>query len=184
MTDHDLLQAYAQGRNQACLGEFVERYQSSMLRYATRIVGSREAAQDVVQEAFLRVAKKPKRLLEVKSCHNWLLRVTRNIGIDHLRKVKRHRKHVERAAERIPRETRATDAPLAVAEKKELQARMRAEIDKLPTRYRELLLLRIQEHKTYREIAEITGLTATHVGYLLHHAVKALTVRLNSVGQA
>ena len=46
-------------------------------------------------------------------------------------------------------------------------------------RQRELLLLRIEEHKTYKEIAEITGLTATNVGYILHKAVKALSRKLN-----
>ena len=37
--------------------------------------------------------------------------ITRNIGIDHLRKVQRHRRHTERAAERIPTETRPAEAP-------------------------------------------------------------------------
>ena len=55
---------------------------------------------------------------------------------------------------------------------------VRVEIDRLPPRQRELLLLRVQEKKSYKEIAEIAGLTATNVGFILHQAMKALSTRL------
>jgi RNA polymerase sigma-70 factor (ECF subfamily) len=57
---------------------------------------------------------------------------------------------------------------------------VRAAIDRLAPRHRELLLLKVVEQKSYREIAEITGLTVTNVGYLLHMAVKALGGRLKA----
>ena len=63
-------------------------------------------------------------------------------------------------------------------EKEEMRARVQAEIEHLGPRYRELLLLKVQEDKSYREIAEITGLTVTNVGYLLHMAMKELSRRL------
>ena len=43
--------------------------------------------------------------------------------------------------------------------------------------------MRIQEKKSYREIAEITGLTATNVGFILHQAMKSLGRRLKEEGE-
>lgn len=180
MTDQELLRAYVDSSDAESLGTFLERYQNSLVRFADRLLGDSEAAQDVVQETFLQVARHPRRLIGVQSCHNWLLRVARNIGISRIRRDVRARKHAEvfrERAEARAREKAQRDASALEAE--ELQGKVRAEINKLNPRYREVLLLKVQEEKSYREIAEITGLTVTNVGYLLHRAMKELSVRLN-----
>ena len=182
MTDQDLLRAYVYGRDVECLGAFVSRHQDSVLRFVARLLGDVDVAQDVVQETFLRVARHPKRLLRVDSCHNWLLRVARNIGMDHIRRVSRHRKHAESVARHAESVASVAEAePGAALEKEELHARVRAEIERLPGRQRELLLLRLQEQKSYKEIAEITGLSATNVGFILHQAMKRLTHQLRNL---
>ena len=43
------------------------------------------------------------------------------------------------------------------------------------------MLLKIQEARTYREIAEITGLTVTNVGYLVHQAMQTLKLKLKDL---
>lgn len=176
MTDQDLISAYAERRDAACFTAFVERHQGPVVRFATRLLGDREAAQDVAQETFLAVARRPKRLLGLSSTQNWLLRTARNIGVDHLRRLERQRRHAQRAGERAP--PGPADGPLERLERREVRERVRGEIARLAPRQRELLLLRIQEGKSYREIAEITGLSVTNVGFILHQAVKALGRRL------
>jgi RNA polymerase sigma-70 factor (ECF subfamily) len=179
MTDRDLLRAYAESSDTDSLGTFFGRHEGSLLRFVAKFLGDADRAQDVVQETFLQVARHPAKLLGVESCHNWLLKVARNIGITHLRRDARQRKHAlaaapiatEGAAERIHERT-------AVLEKEESRQRVRAAIERLSPRHRELLLLKIEENKSYKEIAEITGLTVTNVGYLLHMAMKELTRRL------
>jgi RNA polymerase sigma-70 factor (ECF subfamily) len=181
MTDRELLLAYAESSDTESLGAFVQRYQSSLVRFAGKLLCDPEAAQDVVQETFLQVARHPRRLLDVHSCHNWLLRVTRNIGVSRIRKEARLRKHTEALRERT-RLQAAEKAPSAsrILEAEELRATVRSEINRLNPRYREVLLLKVQEEKSYREIAEITGLTVTNVGYLLHQAMKQLSSRLRT----
>lgn len=179
MTDQDLLRAYAESRDMDSLGAFFGRYEESLLRFSGKLLGDADRAQDVVQEAFLTVVRHPGKLLGVESCHNWLLRVTRNIGITHLRRDSRARRHAERAAERNASDAEETESARATTlEKDETRLRVREEIAKLNPRHRELLMLKIEENKSYREIAEITGLTVTNVGYLLHMAMKELTRRL------
>jgi RNA polymerase sigma-70 factor (ECF subfamily) len=178
-TDRELLQAHLDGRDAESLGTFVSRYQGPLLRFAVKLLKDEEAAQDVVQETFLTVARNPGRLLGVVSCHNWLLRVARNIGVGHLRRAAVLRRHAPAIAERAAGEAAERERQEAAElERKELHTRVRAEIDRLSPRHRELVLLRVQEEKSYREIAEITGLSVTNVGYLLHMAMKTLARRL------
>ena len=181
MTDRDLLLAYSKSSDAESLGAFMRRYQDSLTRFASRFLGDPEVAQDVVQETFLQVARHPARLLDVENCHNWLLRVARNIGITQIRKRERARRHAEALGRRIAAEGGAAreDGAARAVEDEEVRARVHAEIARLSPRHREVLLLKVQEEKTYREIAEITGMSVTNVGFILHQAVKTLSRRLD-----
>lgn len=186
MTDRDLLAAYAKSRDVESLGAFLGRYQDSLVRFVSGYLQDESAAQDIVQETFLRVARHPQRLLDVSNCHNWLLRVARNLSVDHLRGVIRRRKHTaayarQRAAEAAAREASLAEPADAAVEREEVRRRVREEIRQLNPRLKELMLLKVQEGKTYREIAGITGLSVTNVGYLLHRAMKTLAVRLKDL---
>ena len=179
MTDHELLLAFAERSDADCLGVFIGRHEGPLLRFAGRLLGDRDGAQDVVQEAFIEVARDPRRLLSVESCGNWLFRVTRNIGITHLRRRARHERRARIGGERAAAEAEArSETDRTALEADEERARVRAEIERSSPRHREVLILKIVEEKSYREIAEITGLTVTNVGYLLHKAVKDLSRRL------
>ena len=181
MTDQELLRAYAESSDRESLGTFLTRYQGSLVRFAGRLLGDADAAQDVVQETFLQVARHPTRLLEVENCHNWLLRVVRNIGISRIRHDARARKHAEAFMEQATATAaERTEAAALTLEAEEARAKVRAAIGRLQPRYREVILLKIQEEKSYKEISEITGLTVTNVGYMLHRAMKELTARLES----
>ncbi|MEM7261172.1 MAG: RNA polymerase sigma factor [Planctomycetota bacterium] len=179
MTDHELLRAYLYDRDVDSLDAFVRRYQESLVRFAAKFLGDSDAAQDVVQEAFLRVARHPRRLLKVDSCHNWLLRVVRNVGVDHIRRASRQRKYTEAAAETVTEaQLSRQERPDAAVEREELEDRVRDEIEQLNPRQRELFHLQVAEGKSYREIAEITGLSVTNVGYHLHRIMRTLATRL------
>jgi len=179
MTDRQLLQAYVWKGDTESLGAFLGRYEESLVRFAARLLGDSDLAQDVVQETFLRVVRNPKRLLKAESFHNWLLRVTRNVGVDRIRRDARFRKHAPAIVEEAAARAKAKAERAAGAlEREELKTEVRAAIDRLNPRYREILLLKVGEEKTYREIAAITGLTVTHVGFLLHRAMKELSRRL------
>jgi len=181
MTDQDLLQAYVDSSDVDSLGTFLGRYQESLVRFVSGFLQDDSAAQDIVQETFLRVAKQPKRLLDVASCHNWLLSVARNLSVDHLRKKIRRRKHTSAYQEEVAHVQEAAEAADAEVSRVEVRDRVRREIDRLKPRLRELMLLKVQEGKSYREIAEITGLSVTNVGYLIHQAMGTLKFRLKDL---
>ncbi len=95
MTDQDLLRSFADRADVESLATFIHRYQDSLMRFITKFLGDYDVAHDVVQETFLQVAQRPRKLLKVTSCHNWLLKVARNLSIDYLRRRRTARNHVE-----------------------------------------------------------------------------------------
>ena len=184
MTDQDLLRAYVHSQDVDSLGVFLGRYEGPLMRFVANFLRDESAAQDLVQETFLRVAKKPSKLLDVSSCHNWLLKIARNLSIDHLRRLARSRKHSRALEYEAARSAAAAVPAIDRLEKSERMARVRSEIDRLRPRLRMVMLLKVQEGKSYREIAEITGLTTTNVGYLIHQAMKTLKTRLEDLREA
>jgi RNA polymerase sigma-70 factor (ECF subfamily) len=59
---------------------------------------------------------------------------------------------------------------------------VRLSLETLDLRSRELVRLKFEEDMTYRQIAEKTGLSVSNVGYVLHHAVKSLSIELKKLG--
>ena len=181
MTDRTLLEAYADTGDSECLGIFLKRYETSLIRFVSNFLGDEGIAQDIVQETFLKVARRPGKLLGVRSFHNWLLKVARNQSIDHLRRVIRQRKHSSRLQQEAATQAAQADTVIETLEHSERSARVRMEIDRLRPKLKEVMLLKVQESKSYREIAEITGLTVTNVGYLVHQAMQALRSSLRDL---
>jgi RNA polymerase sigma factor (sigma-70 family) len=148
----------------------VGRFEAPLVAYARSLLGDLHAAEDVVQDAFLRLhGQDPARL---NGClRPWLYRVCRNAATDVLR-----RRRI------MPRTNAATlDGPAtpdASVERRDAAARALAAVEELPATQREATVLRLRHGLAYREIAEVMGTTPSHVGVLLHDAMTALRRRL------
>lgn len=154
----------------------LERYERPLLRHAGSLLADPAAAQDVVQECFLRLlANGP----PVDNLSAWLHRVTHNLAVDHLRaEARRQRLHAAAASERAA-EAAAADEGLARAAAQDLVDRA---IQELSPNERAVLHLKLKADKSYREISAITGLSTSNVGYLIHQAVKKVASRLKAQG--
>ncbi len=154
--------------------------ESPLLSYAHRLLQDAEAAEDVVQEAFLQLHAQFDR---VHDARRWLYRTVHNRALN----VRRRQKRL------VPLSGAAEDS--AMAESADPQpwpdeqiARLegvglvRLSLERMEPRNRELVQLKFRDDLSYREISERTGLTVGHVGYLLHHALKALADDLASTG--
>ena len=161
----------------AGLPPVLARYQAALLRHATAVLGDGAAAQDVVQEAFLKLLGNGH---PVQSLPGWLHRVTHNLALDHLRRESR--------LERLHREAAPAAEPLAEPadsglDRREAEAVLAEELRRLPPNERAVLFLKLKEGRSYREISAITGLGAGNVGYLIHHGLKRLAARLAARSQ-
>ncbi len=153
-------------------------YEARLLRYAARLTGNPTAAQDVVQNALIKLIQRWREALEPSpQLGAWLYRVVHNEAVDHVRReVRRQAAHARQALEQEPfasePEADAAGPDRGVAAAEALQS--------LSARERELVVLKVYEQKSYKEISAITGLTVGNVGYILHHAMRKLAARLGT----
>jgi len=158
--------------------ELFAALESPLLSYALRLTGDLGAAEDTVQEAFMKLQSQFK---EVREPRRWLYRTVHNLALNHRRQ----------AGKIITLEVNAGDAALPPIDPADPQplpdeqiARsegiglMRLSLETLDERSRELIRLKFNEDLSYKQISERTGLKTGHVGYLLHHALKTMADEL------
>jgi RNA polymerase sigma factor (sigma-70 family) len=157
--------------------ELFAALESPLLSYALRLLGEREPAEDVVQEAFMKLHAQ---FGEVREPRKWLFRAVHNMAMNQ-----------RRAGAKVVAMPQFGDAEEGVdsaALPDEEIVRMegiglvRLSLGALDERTRALVKMKFEEELSYKQIAERTGLTVGHVGYLLHHALKNLASELSKNG--
>ena len=174
--------ASAAGSRPESIEELFDALESPLLGYALRLVADIDMAQDLVQEAFLRLHT---RFDQVREPRHWLYRTVHNLALNHRRDSAR----TVPMPPTSPADATPPDEPVDLQPLPDEQiARwegvglVRLGLQNLDSRSRELLLLKFQEELSYQVISTRTGLTVGHVGYLLHHALKALASELAKAG--
>ena len=137
-----------------------------LYRYALRILGNQMAAEDVVQEVFIKVWKKREEVKEIENKEAWAMTVTRNLALDKLRKKKYRHEPVE---EHYALKDAGMD-PAERVQSNDIMIRIKKAINALPDDQRQVVHLRDVEGYKYKEIADITGLTIEKVKVYLHRA--------------
>jgi len=163
------------------LDAVITHYEAPLLRYAGRLLNDPSAAQDVVQAVFLKLCKHWKNGARPSAqLKGWLYRVTHNQAVDHIRRESRIRVlHERHAEERAGDVDEAGHPQLDRSEALQLALRF---LPKLPEAERQVLLLRLQQGLSYKEIAEVTRRSEGNVGCLLHHAAHHLSEHLKRAG--
>jgi RNA polymerase sigma-70 factor (ECF subfamily) len=150
----------------------LRQHEAPLLRYAASLVGE-SRAQDVVQDAFLRLCAQP---FEKVSNHlaAWLFTVCRNRALE-LRRAERRLSPIEEEDDM----TESPDSgPLAKVERAEDVTRLRAAMQALSSRERELLRLKVEAGLSYKDIAQVTNLSVSNVGFILHTAIARIREQL------
>ncbi len=154
----------------------LERHESALIRYATRMTGSAEQARDVVQETFVRLCRQNRAELDGHLAE-WLYTVCRNRALTVRRKETRMTTLSEAAAAlRVSPEP----IPPAAIEQRESQGRVMTLVTALPDNQQEVLLLKFQSGLSYRQIAGVLQISVTNVGFLIHTAIKTLRQRMGA----
>jgi RNA polymerase sigma-70 factor (ECF subfamily) len=151
----------------------MKRFERPLLQYATRILGDSDRARDVVQETFVKLQNEKRAELDSAPA-KWLFTVCRNGALNICRKEKRMTYLDQELLE-----TRASDqpAPYEKLEAKEATGFLLRILGTLPPRQQEVLQLKFQNDLSYQQISEITQLSVSNVGVLIHNALKTLRQR-------
>ena len=162
--------------------ELFDALESPLLSYAYRLLGDFAAAEDVVQEAFMKLHSQQELVREPRP---WLFRTVHNAALNHRRRAIRTiplDAGAGEESERVPEPCDPQPLPDEEIARWEGIGLVRLTIEGLEPRSRELVRLKFQEQLSYKEISARTGLKVGHVGYLLHHAVKDIAAELAKAG--
>lgn len=160
--------ALTETQAQALLAAVYAQYASALHSYAYRLLGNQEDADDVTQEVFIRVHGRIDQLRDPSRLRPWLYRIATNLCMDYLRRRARTRKifgiavHIDGGGEEAeetgawaiaePGSTLAIDS---VAERDHIRLALR----RMSPKYATCLVLHSAQGLSYREIAEILGIT-------------------------
>jgi RNA polymerase sigma-70 factor (ECF subfamily) len=160
LSDADLVTSVAGGRDGG-FEELVRRYQRPIISYIYRMLNDYEASLDVSQEVFIKVYNSLDRYSCDYKFSTWLYRIAHNAAIDHLRRNSVNAQSLETengdGAYQIQIES-PHPTPEQERERSEWRTEIEAVVKRLPTAYRDLILLRHSKDLSYEEIAEVTSL--------------------------
>ena len=173
------------GPNGTALAAAVRQYETPLLRYVGHLLRDHpDEAQDVVQDSFLKLRAALATGAPPANLSSWLYRVAHNLAMDHYR---RQRRNVELEDDTVDSAAALlgdgpAPPPAAALERREACGLAAAELAKLPVEQRQVLVLKVLEGLTLREVAEITGESIATVHYRLQHGLRALARRLKEQG--
>ncbi len=164
----------ALARRRCGMEAVIDSYQSPLLRYAARLLNNATLAQDVVQNAFIKLFRQWQPDMHAdERLKSWLFRVVHNEAVDMIRAEERRRRHQEGHVTLMLNETDGGLTHDSGAD--ERVAIVLRCMECLPPAQRQVVLLRMQQGMSYEEISAVTGKSSGYVGNLLHKAVRQLS---------
>lgn len=148
--------------------------ESPLLRYAFGLLGRRELAEEVVQDAFLKLHE---HWGEVEIPRAWLFRCVRNFSFNILRKNKR-----ETLDESPSDRESALERPDDELGRLEVVGMIQMLVSEMEERDQSMVQMKYFQDLKYQEIADKLGMSVGNVGYRLHHLLKDLGERLRNSG--
>ena len=168
-TDIELVNAFREG-DEACFNELVRRYQQRVYWVARRVMGTHEDADDIVQDAFVRVYEGLAGFRGDANFYTWLYRITMNLALNALRK-KRIRDvvpfdHV--LEEALPGDSQSDQS----LHDREYQALLEQAVARLPVKQKAVFIMRYFDEMTYEEMAKVTKKSVGGLKANYFHALK------------
>jgi RNA polymerase sigma-70 factor, ECF subfamily len=153
----------------------LEQHVETVYRYALRLAGRRDLAEDIAQETVLRGWRSQNRLREPRTARVWLLRIATNVWNDHLRNTRFQPRSLE-AEPPCPRRL-----PGEASDERENVRLALAAMDELPPRQRQVLYLVTCEELSHAEVANVLEIDVKAVKSNLSLARKEMRRRLKDV---
>lgn len=172
--------------DQNAYADIVNLYQNKLYQLCYRMLGNKQEAEDITQEAFVRAYINLHSYDQKRKFSTWLYRIATNLCIDRIRKKK--------PDYYLDAEVAGTDGldmysqiaseerlPEDVVEQMELQERIQYEISRLPDKYRSVIVLKYIEELSLQEISEILEMPLGTVKTRIHRGREALRKQLNNL---
>ena len=178
--DETALVARARAGDEDAFRELVEGHSRDLFRLAYRMTGSRESAEDVVQESFLKAYKAIHRFDLNSRFSTWLYRIAANSATDLLRRQRRHGEERHRepdpasAGDPIGELEAVEPGPLRLAVSAEIERRVERGLARLTPLERAAFVLRHFEQRSIAEIGRVLGSRTNATKQAVFRAVRKL----------
>ena len=172
--------------DQNAFADIVSLYQHKLYQVCYRMLGNKQEAEDIAQEAFVRAYMNLHTFDQKRKFSTWLYRIATNLCIDRIRKKK--------PDYYLDAEVTGTEGldlysqiasddqlPEETLEQMELQDRIQYEISRLPDKYRTVVVLKYIEELSLQEISEILDMPLGTVKTRIHRGREALRKQLNNL---
>lgn len=180
LSDGALLQRFADGREQPAFTALARRYEATVLRICTEVLGNADRALDASQATFQALARRAGALDRQGPIGGWLSTVAYHMALRY-RVGDARRRQVERTAAERAEEREQTD-PGADLAQEELRLAVREELDRMPEKHRLPLILHYINGRTHAEVAREVGLPLGSVARRIGDALGQLRDRLVARG--
>ncbi len=162
--DHQLVRRYSRHGDERAFSELLSRHQSKIYSYIRSMVGDGDTANDIFQETFTKVITRMDETYDEQGKWiAWVMRIAHNATIDYLRKQKRYVDVSPKDEDDSDFYDRLTDPDATGAQEHlELDEAKRSlvrHMDRLPAEQREVVMLRHYYEMSFKEIAELTGVS-------------------------
>jgi RNA polymerase sigma factor (sigma-70 family) len=176
VADTELVAAVRRG-DDAAFEELYRRYQQRVTGYVTRMVGCREHAEEIAQEAFISALRRLRETEQAIAFKAWIYGIARNGAIDHLRARSRRGTevgydHVEAFIDTL--QPLSAPAPEAAMETKQTLTDLQGALGGLSDTHHRILVMRELEGLTYDQLGERLGLSRSQVESTLFRARRRL----------
>lgn len=172
LTDEELA-ARVQGGDTEAFGVLVERYEEKLVRYGRRFLSYREDIEDIVQDVFLSAFENMRSFDASQRFSPWVYRIAHNAYVNALKKRSRN-PFVTLDLDTLVSHPIYENPAQKEREQRELREMIDRGLEKLPPKYREILILYYLEEMPYKEIAEVLQVPTGTVGVRLKRAKAAL----------
>lgn len=160
--------------------EVVDRYRAELVNQSLAITGDLASAEEVVQETFCEVFKHPAKLVKVRSVGAWLRAINKANALNRIRSERTRRDHTDRRQRLDPKRLATTGGFSAM----ELQEMIAKSVEKLPPKYRTVVVMRYLEERSYQEISDRLGIPEGTVGWMVCDALMRLHNKLGYLCEA
>ena len=174
-TDADLIESTLAGDADA-FGELVRRYRDHYTRFAVRMLGTREDADEALQDAWMRAYRALDQCEDRERFGGWMYQIVANVcRTKATRGGRRARRYVD---DELALEQAATEPD---ANEMALRDEIQRALDRLDDDYREAFVMKYVEELSYEEMAEITGAGVSALKMRVKRACEKLRVLLDGV---
>jgi RNA polymerase sigma-70 factor (ECF subfamily) len=171
-----------QGGNAGAFAALVRRYEQPVIHFCQRMVGSREDAEDLAQEAFVRVYRNIAKLEPQAKFSTLLFGIARNLALNHLRDSGRRGRGRTEHLDDHPLAADTLRGPAEQAAHAEARSLIEQGLARLSPDHREVLLLRELQGMDYDGIAEVLGCRKGTVKSRIARAREQLRIELTAIG--